>query len=99
VLPVIAPESLSQVLQDLEVFYVDYINNACAKAYSPRSIRYVTKGLIVTTLLIDRSWTFWGCIDNNFLLLASNPNILARWKSVGVTGAGQGAVASDGDRR
>jgi hypothetical protein len=32
VLPLVAPESLRQVLHDLEVGYVGYIINACAGA-------------------------------------------------------------------
>jgi hypothetical protein len=33
----VAPESLSQILNDLEVGYVDYIMNACAGAYTVQS--------------------------------------------------------------
>jgi hypothetical protein len=63
----------AKFFNDLEVGYIGFIINACAGAKSPRSVKYVSEALIVTVLLIDRYWEFRGCIDNNFLLLPSNP--------------------------
>jgi hypothetical protein len=37
--------------------------------------------IIVTTLLLDRSWAIRGCIGNNILLFAPNTNTLACFRS------------------
>jgi hypothetical protein len=68
--PLVAPESLCQVRHDLEVGYISYIINACVGALSPHSVRYVTEALIVTVLLVDRSWAFHGCVDSNFFVIS-----------------------------
>jgi hypothetical protein len=40
-----------------------------------RSRGYISESpLIVTTLLLDRSWAIQDCVGNNFLLFAPNPN-------------------------
>jgi hypothetical protein len=32
--------------------------------HNPCIRRYVSEALVIIALLVDRSWAFWGCIDN-----------------------------------
>jgi hypothetical protein len=36
--------------------------------------------LIVTTLLLDRSWAIQGCVSNNFFVICTEPQQICTWK-------------------
>jgi hypothetical protein len=46
--------------------YAAYATGESSSRRRPRSVRYVTEALIITVLLVNRSWTFRSCVDNNF---------------------------------
>jgi hypothetical protein len=72
---IVAHVSWRQDLHDLEVGYVAS-SSTLMQGRNPRDrstrVRHRSQ-LIVTTLLIDRSWAIRGCVSNIFFVISSEP--------------------------